>query len=69
MLESLVTFAVVIVVLGVLVGVLAYLYAKSNYTTGKSETESIVLKEAARQRAEAEAEHQKVLEENRAKYL
>ena len=67
--QSVLIFAVVIFVGGILIGLLAYAWAKSNYTTGKSETESIVLKEAARQRAEAEAEHQKVLEENRAKYL
>lgn len=67
--ESIAVFTVAIVVSGVLIGVLAYLYAKSHYTTGKSETESEILKASQKRKEEAEEAHEKALREGREKYL
>lgn len=69
MLETLATFAIALVLGAALIGVLAYLYAKSNYDTGKSETETDALKKGAEARAKAEEEHEKALREGREKYL
>lgn len=62
-------FAIALLLGAVLIGVLAYLYAKSNYNTGKAETETDALKEGAKVRAKAEEEHEKALREGREKYL
>jgi len=67
--ETIATFAVLIVVLGGIIAGLAWLYAKSNYTTGKSETESEILKISEQRSKEAEEAHEKALREGREKYL